>query len=888
MKSLAFLVFLFLVVPGSGQLVWDGLPLSTRAEAATLLVVVLAVFNRDIRPKVRDGLAGSRLRGAVKPALLLLALLKVLTFTWYPFSDGFDACYRSLYFPVEDPETCEKSYEGPFHLRSDLGFDNTTRTDRAIDFGVHMHDWSLPFMNEYPRLSSLWLERFPFTATYGAVFRETAEDARMLPIYGNGEIDGNVGAIAFTTADVPLVDRYEFPRLTIVELPGETSEFTLRYRFSDDDAPKPPDVAPPARGPYARLKVGEPQSREEVLQFVKVRVRGWTINTDREATPDYVFAADKSGTEIGRSEPQERPDVAQYIGKPALTKNGFNLAFPATAVASGAISINAVYGEEVSQIATVRATAEYVPDLPSFELLPNSGERSDLTLWFDANRGDFSALAPDQRTGLPIALSLLLFVLDLTSLLIFGGLLAWLIVALRKSLPIAVALAAAAFGLTQLGSDISPEILGSSLLLPLLALTAITVAIVRYSRPPSLLAYLPTAAVLAAYKSFDQLERFHGSKGERWWGRLHYYWRDSDWYATQGYARTVFLEGSLRGGEALFWFQAGPRYLAFATRSLLGENDVLVGIIMTSLGFFAVLVLVARFLALRDDLFVWLAGAGTLLVALYFSADDIIAGFGFVGSSEYPTWIVLFIAAAFVISTRSEARAWPMVGFAIALGYSVQLRPNQIGGIVLMFVVMLLLVDRSDKARAIGTASKMIVAFSALVMFSLLHNLYYGESFVPFTANAGINYQFSWLDVLGFNSDEDDRLGTWRTVLSQLRTMMYWNAPGNWSWAMMFWGSQLAWLVVIGYRLRKGVLRQAKSLLLLIPFGYAIPMLKYQMGSYFPRHLVAINLAFLLTALMAWPHDETPRGTPSNEEPTRDNSTKEAPTATNLVSATSR
>jgi hypothetical protein len=26
------------------------------------------------------------------------------------------------------------------------------------------------------------------------------------------------------------------------------------------------------------------------------------------------------------------------------------------------------------------------------------------------------------------------------------------------------------------------------------------------------------------------------------------------------------------------------------------------------------------------------------------------------------------------------------------------------------------------------------------------------------------------------------------------------------------------------------------------------------MTSYYPRHLVAINLAFLLTALMAWPH----------------------------------
>jgi hypothetical protein len=388
-------------------------------------------------------------------------------------------------------------------------------------------------------------------------------------------------------------------------------------------------------------------------------------------------------------------------------------------------------------------------------------------------------------------------------------------------------------------------------------MTLLIVLIARRWPPQSLVAYLPAAVVLAAFKSFDNLERFHASEGQRWWGRLLYYWRDSDWYATQGYARTVFLEGSLRGGEALFWFQAGPRYLAFVTRSLLGEQDALIGIMMTSLGFFAVFVLAARFLEKSRDGFSWLVGGCALFAMLYFMSDDLMAGFGFVGSSEYPTWTVFLLAAAFIISTRTESRSWPMVAFALALGYSIQLRPNQIGGVVLLFVAMLLLVDRSNSTRAIGTISKMIASFVAVVLFSLWHNLYYGESFVPFTANAGINYQFSWLDVLGFNPGEDDRLGTWRTVASQLRFMMYWNAPGNLSWASLFWGAQLLWIVALAYRYKKGLLFRARSLLLLIPFGYALPMLKYQMTSYYPRHLVVINLAFLLTALMAWPHTES-------------------------------
>ena len=860
MKSLAVFVLLYLLMPGSGQLVWDGIPLSTRTEFVTLVVAAVAVTNRQFRSSVRNRLQESRLQGAAKPALVTLAVLKLVTFAWYPFSDGFDACYRSEYYPLERTEACEKSYEGPFLLRSDLGFDNTSRIDRTVDFGVHKHDWSLPFMNEYPRLSALWLDRFPFTATFGAAVRNESERVKLLPIYGNGEIEGKLNETSFGTSETPMSDRYEFPRIKFVEVPAGTSEFTLRYRFSEDDSSTPPSAAPTKRGPYALLKVGELQDRDSLLDFAQVRVRGWTVDVDAKRTADYIVAIDDSGTELGRGEPQERPDVAEFVGQPGLTKNGFNFTIPASSVESSEVTIAAVFGETTTPIATLSATGDYVPALPGVSLRTDSVVRGDLTVWFDANRNDFAAMEPGSRFETPLRLDILLALLDLASAALFIGMLIGATMSLRKSLVTAAALAVATLGLVEVGSRLPPELIGSPLLLPVAAVTLLVVLIARRWPPQSLVAYLPAAVVLAAFKSFDHLERFHASEGQRWWGRLLYYWRDSDWYATQGYARTVFLEGSLRGGEALFWFQAGPRYLAFVTRSLLGEQDALIGIIMTSLGFFAVFVLAARFLEKSRDGFSWLVGGCALFAMLYFMSDDLMAGFGFVGSSEYPTWTVFLIATAFIISTRTEARGWPMVAFALALGYSIQLRPNQIGGVVLIFVAMLLLVDRSNSTRAIGTISKMIASFVAVVLFSLWHNLYYGESFVPFTANAGINYQFSWLDVLGFNPGEDDRLGTWRTVASQLRFMMYWNAPGNLSWASLFWGAQLLWIVAIAYRYKKGLLLKARSLLLLIPFGYALPMLKYQMTSYYPRHLVVINLAFLLTALMAWPHSESTDG----------------------------
>ena len=854
MKSLAVIVFLYLVVPGSGQLAWDGLPFSTRLEFASLVVVVLAVFNRGVRAAARGWLDQQVWRSALKPVILLLCVVKLITFAWYPFSDGFDACYRSLYSPLENPGACEKSYEGPFLRRSDLGLSNTSRIDRTVDFGTHTHDWSLPFMNEYPRLGALWLNRFPFTATYGAIVDNTSRNPRYLPIYSNGEMEANLGDSRASNIDVPIVDQYMFTRLNFLAVPPGRSELLLRYKYTDDDVAVIPDVAvaPAPRGPYAILKVGEPLSRAELLKVTNVHVRGWTVDTLRNRTPDEVVAINKNGVEVARSDPQPRPDVAMYVKRPSLTMSGFSLLVPATRLVDSDIQLFARYGTRDMLIATLSVGDNLIPTLPNLSIESQSGVTSSLDSWFDTNRDSFTAFAPEGRYSGSSSNGLLFMLLSLLCDLVSGLFVFLLSVLLLRQLRwwlvIALMSGGATLAILLLGKAISPKIFGSNLSLSILLIIAVVVGAQSKLRNAPLLVYLPAAVALAYVKVFDHLERFHDSEGARWWGRLLYYWRDSDWYTTQGYARTIFIEGSLRGGEGTFWFQSGPRYLAFVTRSLLGENDVLVGLLMTTLGFFAVFFAVVQVQRRFSRLAGNLVGGATLFVAIFFMADDLMAGFGFVGSSEYPTWIVLFALTGYFVTTTSESRAWVLVMLSIALGYSIQLRPNQIGGVVAIFLALVLLVDRRNWQRALGNYALMTAVFGAVVSLSLLHNLYYGESFVPFTANGLINVAFNWSDVLSS--------GDFSLVWAQLRTMMYWNTIGNWSWALAFWGSQLLWLLTLAVRLRAGQVLRARTLLLLIPFGYALPMLKYQMGSYYPRHLVAINLAFGCAALMAWPHSQ--------------------------------
>ncbi|MFM8908863.1 MAG: hypothetical protein ACKOIZ_14960, partial [Actinomycetota bacterium] len=63
-----------------------------------------------------------------------------------------------------------------------------------------------------------------------------------------------------------------------------------------------------------------------------------------------------------------------------------------------------------------------------------------------------------------------------------------------------------------------------------------------------------------------------------------------------------------------------------------------------------------------------------------------------------------------------------------------------------------------------------------------------------------------------------------------------------------------------------------------------LPMLKYQMGSYYPRHLVVINLSFMCAALMAWPReDETTDGETGSNAVVETTEPSNTPVAVNTV-----
>ena len=136
---------------------------------------------------------------------------------------------------------------------------------------------------------------------------------------------------------------------------------------------------------------------------------------------------------------------------------------------------------------------------------------------------------------------------------------------------------------------------------------------------------------------------------------------------------------------------------------------------------------------------------------------------------------------------------------------------------------------------------------------SLLHNLFYGNTFMPFTGNASINYAFNWTEVWSLEGID----GAIAVIWSQLRTLMYWREPNDPNYAIFFWGSQLVLIAAIFVRIRRRILNRFASLIALLPLAYVAPMLKFQFTSYFPRFIVAASLLCACSGVLIWPRDNS-------------------------------
>jgi hypothetical protein len=215
-------ILIALVWPGTAAQLFDGLPLNTPWEFATLLVLLTYVHRpsrwRLARYVRRAGSSGPPLWATLASSSIVLKLLTLVLAS----PSGFAACYRPM-VPGSSDSSCERSFDAPFAPPG------VTRYDTAIDF--QPDTWRLGFFNSlrfnYPPVpGALARDRLPFAADWRGVVRFDEEVTMRVQYVGEGEV--LVG-----TERLELPASYTTPSGMQVRLPAGTHGLLARFRFDD-------------------------------------------------------------------------------------------------------------------------------------------------------------------------------------------------------------------------------------------------------------------------------------------------------------------------------------------------------------------------------------------------------------------------------------------------------------------------------------------------------------------------------------------------------------------------------------------------------------------------------------------------------------------------------
>ena len=844
--------FVFLAVPGSGLLRFDGLPFSSKIEFSVFVISLIALFSSKFRHRCQILLSWRNGQSSqwLNTILLAAIALKFFTFVLAPIGNGFESCYRSVYAPPKQEVKCEKSFEAPFLFTSDThNLNGITRLEKTLDFGsarsggssinASETTWRLPFVNEYPRFEQPWLDRPAFTAKFAA-FVDAKKDS-FIPVQYVGEVSVLVDDVLTTAVS------YERSSLLLVPIVKGTKQVIIEFKFADLDVSEIPDRQPPIRGPWAELFVGKPITKNNLLDKLNLNIQGWSINQATKQAPDKFELRNQSGETVADVRPSSRPDVAQAFSGSIYTFSGLdfvNVDISSTG-RGNYFEIYAKYLDQTS-IRIGRVTPIFNTSADSWdsdvELLDEPGNIASIdSAYFLIDRDETPPLqAKNQNES-----NLTLFALHLLDFLVFlSGIMIFTVMAIAVKNDLITILKIS--GLSLFINFIVTQSPFSwwgyrYALFPIALGLLIGYSIHRY-KTLNLLCVLPGLVSLMVIPMIEFARNTLGLADTKWWGFQIFRVRQSDWFVTQGYARQIFVEASLNGGENLFYFQPATRYLVLIQHLLFGENDVLLAVLM-GLGLSIAVVFFLHEVLKRVASPHWWFLIALLLAAFFVMfTNQIFLGFAAAPSSEFPTWILLFITFGLIVRGNISGSMATVATVMAAL--TAQFRPNQAFGALFIFLLVQCELAAKENSRQVLLRIRLALVFAATMSLSLVHNLYYGFGWVFFSVTGGLNSNFSYSDLLNIFND------------ANVRTMMFdkLSLTLNLGWpatdlSLIFWMLNLIWVVSV---IRIILLRNVDFkiwIVLIFPFTYFIPQIPYDILSYYPRHVVATQLAFALSGL---------------------------------------
>ncbi|NCW47805.1 MAG: hypothetical protein EBV95_06755, partial [Actinobacteria bacterium] len=414
-----------------------------------------------------------------------------------------------------------------------------------------------------------------------------------------GEFQISLGAVS--RASDPNTS-YLHEQLVVVPVKNGVSALRLNYQHADEIKAEIPEEPPPIKGLSPRLLISEILRTQEVKQKVNLRIRLAVVDREMRQTPTELQLRGPDGSLVATAEPSERPDLASTLKNPSLLMSGFDFEIPLRGLPErvSELTVHAVHKTATSPLGVI--TVELSPSKGlSVETRAELGiwNTPQFSVWYDTDATNLSPLRPEVSTpaGLSgLALRSLLFFISLAStalvllsFVVFGQ-------EMWRGLSQAALTLMILYAATRWLWNVSLPKFGGAPILWMLVATPLAIWLVRSRQ--GWLGLLAIAGSAGVSTITDLTARFSSIPNDAWWGRMIFFSRYDDWFVTQGYARQILMEGSLRGGEGVFYFQPGVRYLVFLAKLVLGENDVLISILLLS-ALLSLSLLLGRFLQRR-------------------------------------------------------------------------------------------------------------------------------------------------------------------------------------------------------------------------------------------------------------------------------------------------
>jgi hypothetical protein len=325
--------------------------------------------------------------------------------------------------------------------------------------------------------------------------------------------------------------------------------------------------------------------------------------------------------------------------------------------------------------------------------------------------------------------------------------------------------------------------------------------------------------------------------------------RGNDWLVYQGLARSMLGNFSLRGGEDVFYWQAGFRYVVFVSHLLLGDGDVLIAFVFAALFVCAPLWLVYNIDRLYRNRGTHKLLIPLLALTLIVAMSSRILETEYLGLSEYVTWIALVYIVISLFSSASSDIGIATLG--LVTGLLSVVRTNQVFGMFFLLIIVIIARSKEWSLRSIFKAVVPISLFIGGMLLPLAHNLYFGHKFVVLpTSGNPTNPEYSWSQFLRIFNDESSRqMATLK--FRQFTYTAYFTEGFGFSktLALSFWGFQFLWLVAL---ISLVMIRSRNTVMWMLwmwPLMFAVPIIPYRLDSYYPRHFVVFNLALGISAV---------------------------------------